>query len=93
MSLPPVTRAHAENVRSNSRRSLTMESVRTVLLGKPVFLLTGARPRKSKETALATFGWSSAFDVEAPEKLIETARRNPDAVAFGFVAGSWVAAA
>jgi hypothetical protein len=31
--------------------------------------------------------------VEAPEKLIETARRNPDAVAFGFVAGSWVAAA
>jgi hypothetical protein len=36
---------------------------------------------------------SAALEVEAPEKLIETARRNPDAVAFGFVAGSWVAAA
>ncbi len=65
-----------------------MESVRTVVLGKPVFLLTGAKPRKVKEKHA-----SGSFDVEAPEKLIETARRNPDAVAFGFVAGSWVAAA
>ena len=64
-----------------------MESVRTVVLGKPVFLLTGAKSRKSKDRA------SSALEVEAPEKLLETARRNPDAVAFGFVAGSWVAAA
>lgn len=64
-----------------------MESVRTVVLGKPVFLLTGAKPRKSKGNV------SAALEVEAPEKLLETARRNPDAVAFGFVAGSWVAAA
>jgi hypothetical protein len=64
-----------------------MESVRTIVLGKSVFLLTGAKARLSKEHT------SAAFDVEAPEKLIETARRNPDAVAFGFVAGSWVAAA
>jgi hypothetical protein len=64
-----------------------MESMRTVVLGKPVFLLTGAKPRRSKEHPVA------GLDVEAPEKLIETARRNPDAVAFGFVAGSWVAAA
>lgn len=64
-----------------------MESVRTVVLGKPVFLLTGTKSRKSKENT------STAFEVEAPEKLLETARRNPDAVAFGFVAGSWVAAA
>jgi hypothetical protein len=64
-----------------------MESVRTVVLGKPVFLLTGAKPRKTKENV------STSFDVEAPEKLLETARRNPDAVAFGFVAGSWVASA
>jgi hypothetical protein len=64
-----------------------MESVRTVVLGKPVFLLTGAKSRKSKGSV------SAALEVEAPEKLLETARRNPDAVAFGFVAGSWVAAA
>ncbi len=64
-----------------------MESVRTVVLGKPVFLLTGAKSRKSKGSV------SAGLEVEAPEKLLETARRNPDAVAFGFVAGSWVAAA
>jgi hypothetical protein len=64
-----------------------MESVRTTVLGKPVFLLTGTKSRKSKGNT------STAFEVEAPEKLLETARRNPDAVAFGFVAGSWVAAA
>ena len=61
-----------------------MESVKTVLLGKPVFLLTGTRASKKRDTT---------FEVEAPEKLMETARRNPDAVAFGFVSGSWVAAA
>jgi hypothetical protein len=64
-----------------------MESVRTVVLGKPVFLLTGAKPRKAKGPT------SSALDVESPEKLLEAARRNPDAVAFGFVSGSWVASA
>jgi hypothetical protein len=64
-----------------------MESVKTVVLGKPVFLLTGAKTRKTKGSAF------NALEVEAPEKLLETARRNPDAVAFGYVAGSWVAAA
>lgn len=61
-----------------------MESVRTVLLGKPVFLLTGTKATRRRD---------HAFEVEAPEKLLETARRNPDAVAFGYVSGSWVAAA
>jgi hypothetical protein len=64
-----------------------MESVKTVVLGKSVFLLTGAKPYKK------TGRTSSGLEVESPEKLLETARRNPDAVAFGFVAGSWVAAA
>jgi hypothetical protein len=71
----------------HSRRPPTMESVKIVVLGKPVFLLTGAKSRRMKGDV------SSPFEVEAPEKLLETARRNPDAVAFGFVAGSWVAAA
>jgi hypothetical protein len=65
-----------------------MESVRsavtTVLLGKKVFLLTG-----TKRAAWA----EKNFEVEAPDKLMETARRNPDACAFGFIQGSWVAAA
>lgn len=61
-----------------------MESVKTILLGKSVFLLTGTRASKKKD---------KPFEVEAPDKLIETARRNPDAVAFGFISGSWVASA
>ncbi len=63
-----------------------MESVRTVILGKPVFLLTGFKQRSKKKT-------EGDVEVEAPEKLIEAARRNPDAVAFGYVSGSWVASA
>jgi hypothetical protein len=66
-----------------------MESVKTTVLGKSVFLLTGARSRKTRSKGK----FSNTLEVEAPEKLVETARRNPDAVAFGFVAGSWVAAA
>ena len=61
-----------------------MESRKTVLLGKPVFLLTGTKASKST---------AKPFEVESPDKLIETARRNPDAVAFGYVSGSWVASA
>lgn len=61
-----------------------MTSARTELLGKVVILLNGAK--KEKKTG-------RAFDVQSPEKLLETARRNPDAVAFGFCAGSWVPAA
>lgn len=61
-----------------------MESVRTVVLGKPVYLLTGIKQRQKK---------GSDLEVEAPDKLLETARRNPDAVAFGYVSGHWVVAA
>lgn len=65
-----------------------MEAVRiilkTVLNGKTVILLNGARSEKKT---------GRTVDVQAPDKLLETARRNPDAVAFGFVSGSWVAAA
>jgi hypothetical protein len=67
-----------------------METVRTVLRtildGKTVILLNGAR---------AEYRTGHAVDVQSPDKLLETARRNPDAVAFGFVArrDRWVASA
>jgi hypothetical protein len=61
-----------------------MESVKAVILGKPVYLLGGARKAVRKD---------KSPDVDSPEKLLEAARRNPDAVAFGFIQGSWVAAA
>lgn len=63
-----------------------MESVKTVLLGKPVYLLTGTKPVRNLRLG-------QPFEVERPDKLLEAARRNPDAVAFGYVSGSWVAAA
>jgi hypothetical protein len=57
---------------------------KTVILGSR-FLLTGAKPFKESAHQAAS-RWNR-------RKSVETARRNPDAVAFGFVAGSWVAAA
>jgi hypothetical protein len=65
-----------------------MEAVRiilkTVLDGKTVILLNGAKPGRKT---------GKPVQVQAPDKLLETARRNPDAVAFGFMSGSWVASA
>ena len=58
--------------------------LKTVVYGKTVILLNGARVERRT---------GRAVDVEAPDKLLETARRNPDAVAFGYVSGSWVASA
>lgn len=32
-------------------------------------------------------------DIEAAEKLVEAIKKDPDAVAFGYISGKWVAAA
>ena len=65
-----------------------MERMRTILKtvvhGKTVILLNGARAERRT---------GRAVDVESPDKLLETARRNPDAVAFGYVSERWVASA
>lgn len=63
-----------------------MNGTRTEVQGKIVILLNGAR--KEKKTG-------KAIDIVAPEKLAEAARRDPDAVAFGYMSrqGRWVAAA
>lgn len=58
-----------------------------VLRGRKVILLSGFKngPReKNKPDALV---------VKAEDKLRLAAKRNPDAVAFGYVAGEWIAAA
>ena len=58
-----------------------------VLRGRKVILLSGFKnePReKSKPYALV---------VDAEDKLRLAAKRNPDAVAFGYVAGEWIASA
>ena len=61
-----------------------MEFVRTELQGKRVILLNGARAERMTTKPVL---------IEAPEMLLEAARQNPDAVAFGYVSGKWVAAA
>ena len=56
-----------------------------VLRGRKIILLSGFKDGpKDKHRALL---------VDAEDKLQLAAKRNPDAVAFGFVAGEWIAAA
>lgn len=54
------------------------------LLGKTVIILTGVSASNND---------TEQVNVEAPQKLAAAARRNPDAVAFGYVSGQWVAGA
>jgi hypothetical protein len=54
------------------------------LHGRKVILLSGARRvRKTEDNVY----------IEAHDNLLDAARENPDAVAFGYVSGRWVAAA
>jgi hypothetical protein len=59
-----------------------------VLRGRKVILLSGFKDgpedKRTKHRGLV---------VDAEEKLRIAAKRNPDAVAFGYVAGEWVASA
>ncbi|HUU66166.1 MAG TPA: hypothetical protein VMW57_02645 [Methyloceanibacter sp.] len=58
------------------------------LRGRKVILLSGYRD-KDASTGVTRRG----VVVDAKDKLLIAARRNPDAVAFGYVAGEWVASA
>ena len=59
-----------------------------VMRGRKIILLSGFKDGpKDKSTN------HRALVVDAEEKLRLAARRNPDAVAFGYVAGEWIAAA
>jgi hypothetical protein len=57
-----------------------------VLRGRKIILLSGFTdgPKDKRKRALV---------VDAEDKLRLAAKRNPDAVAFGYVAGEWIAAA
>jgi hypothetical protein len=59
-----------------------------VLRGRKVILLSGFKDapedRNTRHRSLV---------VDAKDKLQLAAKRNPDAVAFGYVAGEWVASA
>jgi hypothetical protein len=59
-----------------------------VLRGRKVILLSGFKDGPEDKR-----GKHRALVVDAEEKLRIAAKRNPDAVAFGYVAGEWVASA
>jgi len=61
---------------------------RIVVHGKQVILLSGYKS-EAKRAGEARKG----VVVDAEDKLVAAAQRNPDAVAFGYVAGEWVASA
>ena len=59
-----------------------------VVSGKKVILLSGF-----KEDDKGTGEKRDGVVVDAKDKLVRAAKRNPDAVAFGYVAGEWIASA
>jgi hypothetical protein len=59
-----------------------------VVRGKKVILLSGY-----KDDGKGTGEKRNGVIVDAKDKLLLAAKRNPDAVAFGFIAGEWVASA
>ena len=61
-----------------------MVVVKIKLQGKTVILLNGARTEKKP---------GKRVEIEAADRLLDAARQNPDAVAFGYMFGRWVAAA
>ena len=61
---------------------------KVALRGKKVILLSGFK-NDNKSTGAMRQG----VIVDAKDKLMLAAKRNPDAVAFGYVAGEWVASA
>jgi hypothetical protein len=58
--------------------------------GKRVILLSGYSGSVDAARAVEVI---KEADVSAAEELRQSARRHPDAVAFGYVAGRWVPAA
>jgi hypothetical protein len=76
-----------QSTSSGQVEEVGMALPKIVLRGRKIILLSGFKdgPKdKSKYRALV---------VDAEDKLQLAAKRNPDAVAFGYVAGEWIAAA
>lgn len=61
---------------------------KVALRGRKVILLSGFTDENDRTDAMRP-----GVIVDARDKLLLAAKRNPDAVAFGYVAGVWVASA
>jgi len=78
------TGAHLEEARTE----MVMALPKIVVRGKKVILLSGF-----KEDDKGTGEKREGVVVDAKDKLLLAAKRNPDAVAFGYIAGEWIASA
>jgi hypothetical protein len=65
---------------------------KVVLRGRKIILLSGYNDR-ARGSAEKSSDASRAVVVDAEDKLSQAALRNPDAVAFGYIHGEWIAAA
>jgi hypothetical protein len=66
-----------------------MACPKVLLRGRTIILLSGFRNRPSARGKLA----SKLLKIDALKQLRQSASRNPDAIAFGYVAGKWLPAA
>ena len=64
-----------------------------VVRGKQVILLSGYSKDDLKRAGEAPQFSDRHMKVDAEDQLVLAAQKNPDAVAFGYVAGVWVASA
>ncbi len=77
-----------ERISRVTNKEAFMALPKIVLRGRKVILLSGYKDENAS-TGVTRRG----VIVDAKDKLLIAAKRNPDAVAFGFVAGEWVASA
>lgn len=63
-----------------------------ILRGRKIILLSGFKDRVKGNAKKGSDALGSVM-VDAEDKLWQAAKQNPDAVAFGYVHGAWIASA
>ena len=76
-----------ERISKTAQVEAGMALPRIVVRGKKVILLSGYTKDDSSDDL------RKDVVVDAKDKLVRAAKRDPDAVAFGYIAGEWVASA
>jgi len=83
-----LTVGRTERISRVTEMEAFMALPKIALRGRKVILLSGYK-NENASTDVTRRG----VIVDAKDKLLVAAKRNPDAVAFGYVAGEWVASA
>jgi hypothetical protein len=72
---------------SGQAEEVGMALPKIVMRGRKIILLSGFKDATDNSTS------RRSLVVDAEDKLRQAAKKDPDAVAFGYVAGEWVASA